>query len=408
MYLIDQAHAQGIGVILDWVPSHFATDEHGLGRFDGTSLYEHEDSRQGFHPDWHSYIFNYGRAEVRNFLTASALYWLKVFHIDGLRVDAVASMLYLDYSRKEGEWIPNRFGGRENLEAVDFLKNFNSVVHKECPGILTIAEESTTWPMVSRPVYLGGLGFSIKWNMGWMHDIIDYFSKDPIHRRFEHNRVTFSLVYAFSENFMLALSHDEVVHGKGSLIGKMPGDDWKKSANLRALYGLMAGHPGKKCLFMGNEFAQKREWNHDASLDWHLLEEKSHRGVKDCVAALNGLVRDEPALHENDFDGSGFEWIDCNDAENSVLSFIRWDRKRRRPLLFVCNLTPVVRRDYRIGIIGPGKWVEILTTDAKAFGGSGVDSGGPHTAEKVPSHGRERSLSLTLPPLAVMVFKPAV
>ncbi len=406
MHLIDRLHQRGIGVILDWVPSHFPSDGHGLAYFDGTHLYEHADPRQGFHPEWHSYIFNYGRVEVRSFLLSSALFWLNVYHADGLRVDAVASMLYLDYARREGEWIPNRYGGKENLEAVAFLQDLNRAAYREQPDIQTIAEESTAWPMVSRPVHLGGLGFGMKWNMGWMHDTLDYFAKDPIHRKYQHNQLTFSIWYAFTENFVLPLSHDEVVHGKGSLYAKMPGDEWCKLANLRALLGYMYAHPGKKLLFMGGEFGQRREWNHDASLDWHLLDDPRHAGVQRLGRDLNRLYRREPALHRRDHDPGGFEWVDCCDWEQSVISFLRRD-ERGEEVLVVCNFTPVPRFNYRLGVPRAGFWRELLNSDATVYGGVGYGNlGGVETAP-IPMHGRHQSLSLTLPPLAILFLKPA-
>jgi len=405
MYFIDKCHQNGIGVILDWVPSHFASDDHGLRFFDGTCLYEHEDPRKGYHPDWSSLVFNYGRNEVKNFLIGSALFWLDKYHIDGLRVDAVASMLYLDYSRKEGEWVPNIYGGRENLEALEFLKYFNETVHQYFPGVITIAEESTAWPMVSRPTYLGGLGFSMKWNMGWMHDTLEYFSKDPIYRKYHQNNLTFSLLYAFTENFILPLSHDEVVHGKGSLLGKMPGDNWQKFANLKALYGYMFGHPGKKLLFMGNEFAQWREWDYNSSIDWHLLQYESHRAIQLFVRDLNRLLLREPSLYERDFEHTGFEWIDFKDAENSVISFMRKAKNPEDFLLFVFNFTPVARFNYRIGVPLSGYYREILNSDSSIYWGTNLRNRGGLYAKKIPSHNRPYSLNLVLPPLSVLVFK---
>jgi 1,4-alpha-glucan branching enzyme len=405
MYLVDHLHQRGIGVILDWVPSHFPSDEHGLAYFDGTHLFEHADPRQGYHPDWNSYIFNFGRNEVRSFLLSSALYWLDRFHIDGLRVDAVASMLYLDYSRKEGEWIPNEFGGRENLRAIEFLRKFNEVVYENHPDVQTIAEESTAWPMVSRPTYVGGLGFGMKWDMGWMHDTLSYMSKEPIHRRYHHNGLSFRMIYAFNENFMLPLSHDEVVHGKGSLLNNMPGDDWQKFANLRALFGYMYAQPGKKLLFMGGEFGQRAEWNHEASLDWHLLQYESHAGLQRWMEALNRAYRDEPALYELDFSPAGFSWIDANDAENSVLSFVRIAESTGDIVLAVFNFTPVPRPNYRIGVPDGGHWREILNSDASEYWGSGGGNYGGVTAEPSPWHGRPYSLELYLPPLAALLFK---
>jgi 1,4-alpha-glucan branching enzyme len=403
--MVDVLHQAGIGVILDWVPSHFPADAHGLAQFDGTFLYEHADPRQGFHPEWNSSIFNYGRNEVRSFLLSSALYWLDEFHIDALRVDAVASMLYLDYSRNEGEWIPNRFGGRENLEAISFLRLLNEAVYRDHPGAQTIAEESTAWPMVSRPVYLGGLGFGMKWNMGWMHDTLAYMQQDPLYRRWHHGQMTFSLVYAFSENFMLPLSHDEVVHGKGSLIAKMPGDDWQKRANLRLLFGHMWAHPGKKLLFMGCEFGQWREWSHDRELDWGLLDDPAHAGIARWVEDLNRLLREHPALHERDCEAGGFEWVDCNDAENSVLSWLRKSRDGRL-LLVVANFTPLPRVDYLVGVPLPGRWHERLNSDATLYGGSGVGNHGGVDTVPVSAHGRYHALNLKLPPLGVLMFEP--
>jgi 1,4-alpha-glucan branching enzyme len=405
MYLVDELHRAGIGVILDWVPSHFPSDGHGLAFFDGTHLYEHADPRQGFHPEWNSAIFNYGRAEVRDFLGSSGLFWLDRYHADGLRVDAVASMLYLDYGRRPGEWIPNRHGGHENLEAVSFLRSFNEAVYRDHAGTQTIAEESTAWPMVSRPTYIGGLGFGLKWNMGWMHDTLAYFSQDPIYRKFHHNQLTFSIWYAFSENFVLPLSHDEVVHGKGSLIGKMPGDEWQQFANLRLLYGYMWGHPGKKLLFMGSEFGQRREWQHNESLEWHVLQYSFHSGVQRWVKDLNRFYRDQPALYEQDFSPSGFEWIDANDSEGSVIAFLRKGRKPSDVVLVVCNFTPVVRDNYRIGVPRGGYWRECLNSDAPLYGGSGQGNLGGVEAAPVSSHGHFHSLSLKLPPLAVLFLK---
>ncbi|MEW6053967.1 MAG: 1,4-alpha-glucan branching protein GlgB [Nitrospirota bacterium] len=405
MYLIDHLHQNGIGVILDWVPSHFPDDEHGLIYFDGTHLYEHEEPKKGFHPDWKSYIFNYGRHEVRNFLISSALFWLEKYHIDGIRVDAVASMLYLDYGRKEGEWIPNEYGGKENIEAISFLKRFNEMVYEKFPDVQTIAEESTAWPMVSRPSYVGGLGFGMKWNMGWMHDTLDYFSNDPVFRKYRHNQLTFSIWYAFSENFVLPLSHDEVVHGKGSLFGKMSGDEWQKYANLRMLYGYMYAHPGKKLLFMGAEIAQWKEWNHDESLEWHVLEYPLHQGVRAWVRDLNHLYRSEPALHEVDFGTEGFEWVDFHNWEESVISFLRKGRISDERILIVCNFTPVPRYNYRIGVPLGGFWQEILNSDAVTYMGSGHGNIGGMEASPVPSHGKFFSLSLTLPPLGILFFR---
>ncbi|HWP46581.1 MAG TPA: 1,4-alpha-glucan branching protein GlgB [Candidatus Limnocylindrales bacterium] len=405
MYLIDYLHQHGIGVILDWVPSHFPSDEHGLVYFDGTHLYEHADPRKGYHPDWNSYIFNHGRNEVRAFLISSALFWLDKYHIDGLRVDAVASMLYLDYSRKEGEWIPNIFGGRENLEAISFLKRFNEMVYGEYPDVQTIAEESTAWPMVSKPVYIGGLGFGMKWNMGWMHDTLKYLSTDPIFRKYHHNQLTFSIWYAFSENFVLPLSHDEVVHGKGSLLGKMPGDEWQRNANLRLLFGYMYGHPGKKLLFMGGEIGQWREWNHEESIEWHVLDYPFHRGVQKWVRDLNHFYRTEPALYELDFRMEGFEWIDFHDWEHSIISFLRKGKTTSDLILVVCNFTPVPRENYLIGVPRGGFWKEMLNSDADFYGGSGVGNAGGVEAISQTVFGRPYALSLTLPPLGVLFFK---
>jgi 1,4-alpha-glucan branching enzyme len=405
MYLIDYLHQHDIGVILDWVPSHFPTDEHGIGFFEGTHLYEHADPRKGFHPDWDTFIFNYGRNEVRSFLISSALFWLDVYHIDGLRVDAVASMLYLDYSRKEGEWLPNEYGGRENLEAIGFLRQCNEEVYEQYPDVQTIAEESTAWPMVSRPTYLGGLGFGLKWDMGWMHDTLEYMAQDPAFRKYHHHRLTFRMLYAFQENFVLSLSHDEVVHGKGSLLGKMPKDEWQKFANLRLLYGYMYAQPGKKLLFMGGEFGQWQEWNHDASLDWHLLDHPPHAGLARWVEDLNHLYRTEPALHEIDYDPAGFEWIDCGDAEQSVISLIRKGSSTKDLVVAVCNFTPVPRYNYRVGVPYKGFWKELLNSDAVYYGGSGQGNIGGIETAPVQSHGRPHSLYITLPPLAVVFFK---
>jgi 1,4-alpha-glucan branching enzyme len=402
---VDRCHQAGIGVLLDWVAGHFPTDEHGLGRFDGTALYEHEDPRQGFHQDWNTLIYNYGRPEVANYLHANALFWQSVYHLDGLRVDAVASMLYLDYSRKEGEWVPNRFGGRENLEAIDFLKRANELAYGADDGIVTVAEESTAWPAVSRPTWAGGLGFGYKWNMGWMHDTLVYMSKDPVHRRWHHHQMTFGLLYAFTENFILPLSHDEVVHGKGTILGRMPGDAWQKFANLRAYYAFMWGHPGKKLLFMGQEFGQGAEWNADASLDWHLLEIDWHKGVQRLVKDLNRLYAIEPALHQRDCDGAGFEWLEANDAENSVLAWLRKGQEGAPPVLVICNFTPTPRAGYRLGLPTAGRWREILNTDACIYGGSGMGNLGMIETEEVASHGRPYSARLTLPPLATVWFR---
>ena len=406
MYLVDQLHQNGIGVILDWVPSHFPTDQHGLSYFDGTHLYEHADPRQGFHQDWKSYIFNYDRNEVRAFLISSALHWLDKYHVDGLRVDAVASILYLDYSRQAGEWIPNIYGGRENIGAISFLRDLNAEVYRVHPDVQTIAEESTAWPQVSRPTYVGGLGFGMKWDMGWMHDTLAYMSKDPVYRHYHHGTLTFRMIYAFHENFILPLSHDEVVHGKGSLLGKMPGDEWQKFANLRAMYGYMFSQPGKKLLFMGSEFGQSSEWSHDRSLDWHLLEWEPHRGVKRLVEDLNRLYQRESALHTLDFSWTGFEWIDCNDADSSVISFLRKDKGSDDQVLVVCNFTPVPRHNYRLGVPCGGYWRELLNTDATLYGGSGVGNSGGVESNPVSCHGRPQSLNLTLPPLGVLFFKP--
>ena len=405
MCLIDYLHQQGIGVILDWVPSHFPGDEHGLAFYDGTCVYEHADPKKGFHPDWKSFIFNYGRNEVQAFLMSSAIFWLEKYHADGLRVDAVASMLYLDYSRNEGEWIPNCFGGRENLEAIAFLKRFNEEVYKAFPDVQTIAEESTAWPMVSRPTYVGGLGFGMKWNMGWMHDVTTYMSKDPVYRKYHHGELTFSMLYAFTENYVLPLSHDEVVHGKGSLVNKMPGDDWQKLANIRLLLTYEFMHPGKKLLFMGGEFAQWDEWSHDQSLQWHLTQWERHNGIQKLVADLNTIYRNTPSLYEYDFDPKGFEWIDCNDWENSILTFIRKGSNPDDIILIGCNFTPVPRLAYRVGVPLPGYWEEILNSDAIEYGGSGSGNAGGTTSEAVSWHGKKNSILITLPPLAAVVFK---
>jgi len=405
MYLIDYLHQHDIGVILDWVPSHFVTDAHGLGYFDGTHLYEHADPRQGFHPDWKSFIFNYSRNEVRSFLLANAMFWLDKYHVDGLRVDAVASMLYLDYSRKAGEWIPNKHGGRENLDAVAFLRKLNELVYRHYPDVTTIAEESTAWPKVSRPVYDGGLGFGYKWDMGWMHDTLDYLSKDPIHRKHHHNQITFRSVYAFSENFVLPLSHDEVVHGKRSLLEKMPGDDWQKFANLRLLLGCLFAQPGKKLLFMGGEFGHRSEWNHDDLLDWKLLELAPHEGVRRWVEDLNRLYVNEPALHVKDCHPDGFRWIDGSDAAQSVLSFLRRANEPEQDILVVANFTPVPRSNYRVGVAASGFWEELLNGDAPIYGGSGQGNAGGVQAVPISSHGYFWSLNLTLPPLSVVFLK---
>ncbi len=433
MFFVDTLHQAGIGVILDWVPSHFPTDAHGLSLFDGTALFEHEDERQGFHPDWKSSIFNYGRHEVVSFLRSSAHFWLDAYHLDGLRVDAVASMLHLDYSRKEGEWIRNKHGGRENLEAVAFLRSLNESVYAAWPDVQTIAEDSTSWPMVSRPLYLGGLGFGFKWDLGWMHDTLGYFQHDPVHRKYHHRDVTFRAMYATSENFMLPLSHDEVVHGKGSLYGKMPGDRWQKLANLRLLLGSMFAQPGKKLLFMGGELGQEREWNHDSSLDWHLLgdgrglaqqlgdglaaaglvagseavdeQRAGHRGVQRLVTSLNRIYRAETALHELDCDARGFQWIEANDADRSILSFLRWGKTRTEAVVVVCNFTPLPHQDMRIGVPWGGFWEEILNSDANEYGGGGWGNFGGVAAVALPSHGHRWSISATLPPLAIVFLR---
>ena len=407
MYLVDHLHRHGIGVILDWVPSHFPSDLHGLAYFDGTHLYEHADPRQGFHPEWNSCIFNYGRHEVRSFLLSSAMFWLEHYHVDGLRVDAVASMLYLDYARGPGEWIPNEHGGRENLKAIEFLRALNEAVYRDHPDTQTIAEESTAWPAVSRPVYTGGLGFGLKWNMGWMHDTLAYFSTNPLFRRYHHGRITFSPWYAFSENFVLPLSHDEVVYGKGALLGKMPGDEWQQFAGLRCLYGYMWGHPGKKLLFMGCEFGQRREWQHEEGLEWYVLEYPVHRGVQQWVKDLNRYYRGRGALHEQDFAAQGFEWIDHTDAQNSIISFLRLGRNDAAAVVVVCNFTPVPRQGYRLGVPRAGYWREALNSDAVAYGGSGMGNlGGAHASE-APCHGRAYTLALTLPPLTTLVLEHA-
>lgn len=404
-YMVDCLHQKGIGVILDWVPSHFPTDEHGLAYFDGTHLFEHSDPRQGFHPDWGSYIFNYGRNEVRSFLFSNAVYWLQEFHADGLRVDAVASMLYLDYSRKHGEWIPNKYGGNENLEAIDFLRRMNLEVYKHAPGVQTVAEESTAWPMVSRPTYVGGLGFGYKWDMGWMHDTLSYMSKEPIHRKFHHNQLTFRMLYAFTENYVLSLSHDEVVHGKGSLLGKMPGDDWQKFANLRLLFAYMYSQPGKKMIFMGGEIGQWREWNHDTSLDWHLLAYPNHKGLNKLVADLNRLYRSQSALYKLDTSPEGFEWIDCNDSQQSTLILLRKNPEAGEYILIGLNFTPIPRANYRVGVPHGGEWLEIFNSDAKEYAGSGHGNFGGLKATPIPFHGRPYSLNLSLPPLGAVFLK---
>jgi 1,4-alpha-glucan branching enzyme len=403
---VDRLHGHGVGVILDWVPAHFPRDEFALARFDGTALYEHVDPRRGAQPDWGTLVFNFGRHEVRNFLLSNALFWLREFHADGIRVDAVASMLYLDYSRREGEWVPNAFGGREDLEAVAFLKELNEVVHGREPGVVSAAEESTAWPGVSRPTYLGGLGFGFKWNMGWMHDTLDYFQRDPIYRGFHHHQLTFSLMYAFSENFILPLSHDEVVHGKGSLYSKMPGDRWQKLANLRALLAYMWAHPGKKLLFMGGELAQEQEWSHDRSLDWHLLEQADHAGVQALVRELNRVYRDEPALWECDHDPSGFRWLEANDASANVVAFARYASDGSCALVCVCNFSPVPRTDYRLGLPQAGRWREALNTDSTYYGGSDVGNLGGVESDATPWHEQPFSAQVTLPPLGVVWLVP--
>jgi 1,4-alpha-glucan branching enzyme len=404
-YFVDTMHQHGFGVILDWVPAHFPNDAHGLGYFDGTHLYEHSDPRLGEHRDWGTKIFNYRRPEVRNFLFGNALFWLDRYHLDGLRVDAVASMIYLDYSREPGDWIPNIFGGNENLEAIDFLKRLNELCHQEHPGVLTAAEESTSWGGVSRPTYLGGMGFSLKWNMGWMNDTLRYLSKDPVYRKYEHGSLTFSMIYAFTENFILPMSHDEVVHGKGSLLDKMPGDIWQKFANLRLLYGYMYGHPGKKLLFMGSEIAQWREWNHDESLDWHLLQWRDHQGILALVRDLNALYRAQPALHEVDFEWQGYEWLELHDWENSAIAFLRRGRNASDSVVVVCNFTPVVREHYRVGVPTGGYYREILNTDSECYGGSNVGNYGGVWGVQEPHAGRPFHLSLRLPPLGVVFLK---
>ncbi|RRD64747.1 1,4-alpha-glucan branching protein GlgB [Fretibacterium sp. OH1220_COT-178] len=404
MALIDALHQSGVAVLLDWVPSHFPTDDFGLARYDGTALYEHENPQKGYHPDWGSYIFNYGRNEVRSFLISSAVYWLDHYHIDGLRIDAVASMLYLDYSRKAGQWEPNVHGGRENLEAISLLQDLNREVYGRFPDVQTVAEESTNWPMVTRPVFLGGLGFGMKWNMGWMHDTLGYMGLDSVFRSYHQNRLTFSICYAFSENFMLALSHDEVVHGKGSLINKMPGDWWQKRANLRLLLGYMWAHPGKKLLFMGGEFGQGLEWNHNAALEWHLLDKPEFRGIQQWVKDLNAALRTCPPLHELDFSPEGFRWVDCTDWRQSVLAWLRKGRDDGEFVLCVCNFTPVPRTPYRVGVPRPGYWREMLNSDALLYGGSGMGNAGGVEADQVPSHGYPQSLPLVLPPLSIVLF----
>ncbi|TPE42925.1 1,4-alpha-glucan branching protein GlgB [Pontibacter mangrovi] len=407
MHLIDVLHQHGIGVIMDWVPSHFPSDEHGLAYFDGTHLFEHADPRKGFHPDWNSYIFNYGRNEVRSFLISNALFWLDKYHVDGLRVDAVASMLYLDYSRKAGEWIPNEHGGRENLEAISFLKDFNHAVHDNFPEVLTIAEESTAWPAVTGPLEHGGLGFNLKWMMGWMHDTLHYFEKDPIYRRYHQGDITFSMVYAFSERFMLPLSHDEVVHGKGSLLSKMPGDEWQRFANLRTLYAYMYAHPGAKLLFMGADIAQSSEWNHDSSLDWHLMQYHPHQGIQQLLRELNAIYKAEPAMYVHSFSPEGFQWIDLNDAHNSVMSFLRKSDNPQDDVLVVCNFTPALHEHYRLGAPHAGKWVQIFNSDDSRYGGSDVHNANPIQTDPEPFHGQDQSITVKLPPLAVVYFKLA-
>lgn len=408
MYLVDYLHQHKIGVIMDWVPSHFPEDRHGLGFFDGTHLYEHADPRKGFHPDWKSNIFNYGRHEVRSFLLSSALFWLDKYHIDGWRVDGVASMLYLDYSRKKGDWIPNQYGGRENLEAISLLRRFNEEVYKNYPDVQTIAEESTDWPMVSRPTYVGGLGFGMKWDMGWMHDTLDFMSKNPVYRKYHHNRLTFRMLYAFTENFVLSLSHDEVVHGKASLLSKMPGDDWQKFANLRLLFSYMFSQPGKKLLFMGDEIGQWHEWNHETSLDWHLLQYQPHNGLQKLVQDLTHLYRNESALHELDFSWDGFEWVDCNDSLHSVLSYLRRGHSTNDIFLIACNFTPIPRINYRVGVPHGGYWQEVLNSDAADYGGSAQGNLGGLTADAIAFHGRSFSLNITLPPLGAIFLKSSV
>ncbi|MDH4426439.1 MAG: 1,4-alpha-glucan branching protein GlgB [Acidovorax sp.] len=409
MYLVDHLHQRGIGVLLDWVPSHFPADAHGLDRFDGTHLYEHADPRQGYHPEWNSSIFNYGRHKVRSFLVSSGMFWLDQYHLDGLRVDAVASMLYLDYARKPGEWIPNRHGGRENLEAIAFLRHLNRALYRDHPDTVSIAEESTAWPMVSRPIEMNGLGFGMKWNMGWMHDSLAYMKEDPINRRYHHHKLTFSMVYAFNENFVLPLSHDEVVYGKGSLIDKMPGDDWQQFANLRTLFGLMWAHPGKKLLFMGCEFAQRREWTHEGQLEWDSAGWDRHAGVQRLVQALNGVYRAHPALHAVDFSAEGFEWLEADDAAQSVIAFLRKPRSGSgdAPVLIVCNMTPLPRENYIVGVPTPGFWREILNTDACEFGGAGWGNLGGALSTPVRSRHHSQSLCLTLPPLSALYLTPS-
>lgn len=405
MVLVDKLHQAGIGVILDWVPSHFPDDAHGLGFFDGSNLFEHPDRRKGYHPDWKSLVFNYGRNEVRSFLISNALFWLQHYHVDGLRVDAVASMLYLDYSRKDGEWEPNIFGGRENLDTISFLKDFNEAVYANYEGVQTIAEESTSFPMVSRPTFAGGLGFGMKWMMGWMHDTLEYFQKETVYRKYHQNDLTFSMTYTFSENFMLPLSHDEVVYGKKSIAGRMPGDEWQKFANLRLLYGYMFTHPGTKLLFMGAEFGQSAEWNFEGSLDWHLLQYPFHEGIKKVITDLNELYKTQPALHEKQFSPEGFEWINYSDHQNAVMSFIRKGNKPKDDVIVVCNFTPVVRENYRIGLPKKGKLTEIFNSDLAIYGGSGITNATKLAIESLPYDGRDYSAALNLPPLGVAVFK---
>ena len=405
MYFVDRCHQENIGVIVDWVPAHFPKDGHALSFFDGTHLYSHEDARQGEHPDWGTYIFNYGRNEVRNFLIANALFWLKKYHVDGLRVDAVSSMVYLNFSREVGQWIPNKYGGNENLEAVDFLKEANVVIHEQCPGAITIAEESTAWPLVSRPTYIGGLGFTFKWNMGWMHDTLFYFKKDPIYRKWDHNKLTFSMMYAYNENFVLALSHDEVVHGKGSLMGKLPGDWWQKFAQLRLLFGYQYTHPGKKLSFMGSEIGQWSEWSEARSLDWHLMDMNTHSSLNKFVKDVNELYKKEPALYEVDFNPEGFQWVDANDAENSTFVYIRYAKDRSNFMVVLLNFTPVPRLGYRVGVPEKGYYSEILNSDAEVYGGSNIGNLGGVHSEDVQAHGFEQSLDLSLPPLSIVVMK---
>ncbi|CAN5652782.1 1,4-alpha-glucan branching protein GlgB [soil metagenome] len=405
MYFVDHLHQRGIGVLLDWVPSHFPTDEHGLGYFDGTHLYEHEDPRQGFHPEWNSAIFNYGRGEVRSFLISSGLFWLDKYHIDGLRVDAVASMLYLDYARKHGEWIPNKYGGRENLEAIEFLQTLNKAVYRDHPDTLTIAEESTAWPNVSRPLEMGGLGFGMKWNMGWMHDDLAYMQEDPVNRKHHHGQMTFSMIYAFNENFVLPLSHDEVVYGKGSLLDKMPGDEWQQFANLRAMFGFMWGHPGKKLVFMGGEFGQRREWTHEGELEWWVTQFPNHRGVQRFVSELNRVYKNTPALYQRDFSAEGFEWVVGDDAADSVFAFLRKAADGSPPVLVVSNMTPVPRSNYLIGVPSAGVWRETINSDAVEFGGAGWGNLGQVSSNPVYAQGRSNSLCLTLPPLSTLILE---